>query len=97
MFWGDGDTSRLGPTEQKTLQHLRRMVETGHIRALSAKESEIALEAINFYATVRGVKNFLKATRNILLLLGSLIGIWWVIQDGLVDIVRWAASLVTAA
>lgn len=92
MFWGDGDTSRLGPAEQKTLQHLRRMGETGHIRGLSPKESEIALEAINFYATVRSARNFLVAMRNVLIFAGGLIAIWWAMQDGLVDILQRALT-----
>jgi hypothetical protein len=64
------------------------MAETGHIRALSPKESEIALEAINFYATVRSTKNFVVALRNVLLFAGVMIGIWWAAQDGLADILH---------
>ena len=93
MFLGDGDTSRLGAPEQKTLQHLRRMAETGHLHALSPKESLIAIEAINFYATVRSARNFLVMVRNVLILAGGLIAIWWAIQDGLVDILQKVSSL----
>ncbi len=92
MFWGDGDSSKLGPAEQKTLQHLRRMAETGHIYALSPKESEIAIEAINFYGTVRSAKNFMVSLRNVLIFVGALVGIWWAAQDGLVDILQKVLS-----
>lgn len=88
MFFGDGDTSKLGVPERKTLEHLRRMAETGHIYALSPKESQIAIEAINFYATVRSARNFLVGARNVLIFAGGLIALWWALQDGLVDILQ---------
>lgn len=97
MFWGDGDSSKLGATELKTLNELRRMAETGHIRALSPKESQIAVEAINFYATLRSTKDFLVGLRNILLLAGALIGIWWATQDGLAGILQKLVSSGTGA
>jgi hypothetical protein len=92
MFWGDGDSSKLGTPERKTLEHLRRMAETGHIHGLSPKESEIAIEAINFYATVRSTKNFVVALRNVLLFAGVMVGIWWATQDGLADILQRMVS-----
>lgn len=97
MFLGDGDTSRLGAPERKTLEHLRRMAETGHLHALSPKESLIAIEAINFYATVRSARNFLVAMRNVLIFAGGLIALWWALQDGLVDILQKALSTGTGA
>jgi hypothetical protein len=88
MFWGEGDSSRLGAQEQKTLQQLRRMAETGHIRALSPRESEIAIEAINFYATVRSAQTFLVGLRNVLVFTGALVGIWWATGDAVVAILQ---------
>lgn len=95
MFWGNGDSSKLGPSERKTLEELRRMAETGHLIALSPKESAVAIEAINFYATVRSTKTFVVASRNVLLFAGAMVGLWWAISDGMGDILQKVLSLGT--
>lgn len=92
MFWGNGDTSKLVATEQKTLAELRRLVETGHIIALTPQQSATAVDAINFYSTVRAVGPLLVAVRNILLFLGSMIGIWWVCHDAVVKFIQSVVS-----
>lgn len=92
MFWGKGDTSKLAITEQKTLGELRRLVETGHIIALTPEQSAVAVDAINFYSTVRAVGPLLVAVRNILLFLGSLIAIWWAGHDAIVTFIQAVAT-----
>jgi hypothetical protein len=73
--------------EQKTLAELRRLVETGHIIALTPEQSATAVDAINFYSMVRAVGPLLVGVRNILLFLGSLIAIWWAGHDAIVDFI----------
>ena len=96
MFWGNGDTSKLVAAEQRTLSELRRLVETGHLIALTPQQSATAVEAINFYASVRAASSLLVAARNILLFLGGIVGLWWLGHDTIVSFIQ-AAALVKGA
>ncbi len=87
MFWGKGDSSKLVASEQKTLAELRRLVETGHIIALTPEQSAAAVDAINFYSMMRSVGPLFVGARNILLFLGSLIAIWWAGHDAIVSFI----------
>lgn len=92
MFWGKGDSSKLGESEQETLSELRRLVETGHIIALTPEQAATAVDAINFYATVRAVGPLFVAVRNVLLFLGSLIVMWWAGHDAVANFIAAIAA-----
>lgn len=81
MFLGRGDTSKLEEDEQRTLAHLRRMVETGHIVTLNAEQTEVALRAIDWYGQWESVFRLGKSLRNTLILIGFFLGIWWVSSE----------------
>lgn len=81
MFLGRGDTSKLEEDEQRTLAHLRRMVETGHIVSLNAEQTEVALRAIDWYGQWESVFRLGKSLRNTLMLIGFFLGIWWVSSE----------------
>lgn len=81
MFLGRGDTSKLEEDEQRTLSHLRRMVETGHIVTLNAEQTEVALRAIDWYGQWESVFRLGKSLRNTLMLIGFFLGIWWVSSE----------------
>lgn len=88
MFWGNGDSTKLTDEERVTLDHLRRMVETGHISALSPKESEIALAAIQFYGSWMASLRLLNSVKNVALLIGALLAIWWASQGAVAEWVK---------
>jgi hypothetical protein len=92
MFWGKGDSSKLDPDQLQTLDDLRRLVETGHVIALTPEQSAVAVQAINFYASVQSASLLLVAARNILLFIGALIGMWWVSHDAVTSFIQAAAS-----
>lgn len=81
MFLGRGDTSKLEEDEQRTLAHLRRMVETGHIVTLNAEQTEVVLRAIDWYGQWESVFRLGKSLRNTLMLIGFFLGIWWVSSE----------------
>ena len=81
MFLGRGDTSKLEEDEQRTLAHLRRMVETGHIVTLNAEQTEVALRAIDWYGQWESVSRLGKSLRNTLMLIWFFLGIWWVSSE----------------
>ena len=81
MFLGRGDTSKLDEDEQRTLAHIRRMVETGHLVPLSAEQTEVALRAIDWYGQWESVFRLGKSLRNTLILIGFFLGIWWVSSE----------------
>ena len=81
MFLGHGDTSKLEEDEQRTLAHLRRMVETGHLVTLNAEQTEVALRAIDWYGQWESVFRLGKSLRNTLMLVGFFLGIWWVSSE----------------
>lgn len=88
MFWGNGDTTKLSEEERTTLGHLRRMVETGHLVALSPKESETALAAIQFYGSWLSSLRLLNSVKNVALLIGALLAIWWASQGAVLDWIK---------
>lgn len=90
MFFGKGDTSKLDPTEIETLRQLERMVETGHIVGLDARQSQIALRAIQFYADWEGAVRLGAHIRNIFVLIAGGLGFWWITggQNFISDFVR---------
>lgn len=81
MFLGRGDTSKLEEDEQRTLSHLRRMVETGHIVTLNAEQTEVALRAIDWYGQWESVFRLGKSLRNTLMLIGFFLGLWWMTNE----------------
>jgi hypothetical protein len=92
MLWGSGDTSKLNEDERKTLDHLRRMVETGHIVALTPAESKLAQDALNWYGRFIGFGHILQSLRNIGLLAGGLLALWWTSQGAIVEWIRNVSS-----
>lgn len=93
MFLGNGDTSRLEEREQKTLADLRRMVETGHIRALNPKEVDVAIRAITFYGRFESVIYLFNSMRNVLVLAGFGLTFWWA-TGGENFVTEWVRSAV---
>lgn len=77
MFWGNGDTSELEVSEKEVLDALRRMVETGHIVALSPRQSEVFLRALALYEKWEGALELLGSLRNILIFAGGGLAFWW--------------------
>lgn len=88
MFWGRGDTSKLTEGERKTLNDLQRMVETGHIVGLTPEQSELALDAIKFYGSVRAGAGLVVGFRNVLVFVGGLLMIWWASNDAIIQFIR---------
>lgn len=77
MFWGKGDSSKLGENEHEILEALRRMVETGHIHALDPESTEVALRAIDFYRTFESGLRMFGMVRNIAILVAGGLMLWW--------------------
>lgn len=77
MIWGKGDSSKLADEEKKTLGHLRRMVETGHIRELSTDQADTMLRALDWYSDWEGTFRTLKHVRNVLVLVGFFLTAVW--------------------
>lgn len=77
MFLGTGDSSKLEEPELTTLSHLRRMIETGHLVALSQRETEIALRAITFYGQWESALSLVKSLRNVFVLMAGGVAFWW--------------------
>lgn len=77
MFWGRGDTSQLDAKEQQTLAHLRRMVETGHIVALTHEQSETMLRALDWYQAWESTFRIARHLRNVGIVVGGLLTAWW--------------------
>jgi hypothetical protein len=85
MFWGNGDSSKLNDEEKTTLAHLRRMVETGHIVALTPAQAAIAVEALTWYSRWTAFAQVLVLIRNIGLLAGGILAIWWAVHSQLAN------------
>jgi len=92
MFWGKGDSSKLSDDQLHTLDDIRRLVETGHLIALSPDQSAVAVKAINFYAMIMSAMALLTGFRNAMLLAGGLLGIWWVGHDAVVEFIKTVAG-----
>lgn len=91
MFWGRGDTSKLSEDEQKTLNHIRRMEETGHVVALPPEKSAVAVRGVDFFGQLESVFRVLNSIKNTSMLVGALLAIYWATKG---SIVAWIASLV---
>lgn len=77
MLWGRGDSSRLAEDEQQTLSHLRRLVETGHIVALTHEQSSVLLRALDWYSDWEGTFRTMRHVRNVAGLIGFFLVSWW--------------------
>lgn len=77
MIWGKGDSSKLEDDERRTLAHLRRMVETGHLRDLSHEQGETLIRALDWYTDWEGTFRTLKNVRNVFGLVGFFVVTWW--------------------
>lgn len=92
MFWGKGDSARLTEEERVTLDDLRRLVETGHLVALSPEQTEVAVAAINAYAMVRSAWVLVIGFRNALVIAGALLGFWWIGHDAVIGFIQSVAA-----
>lgn len=92
MFWGKGDTSKLSDDEQKTLRHLRRLEETEHIVALNADKAQVAMRAIEFFDGWESAFRLLSGGKNVAVLVGSLLVIYWATNDWIVEFIRSAVE-----
>lgn len=85
MFWGHGDTSKLSDQERRTLGHLRRLAETGHLVALDPDSTEVAVYAVEFFGQWVSIIRLLGSLKNVALLVGVLLGVYWATQGAIVD------------
>lgn len=85
MFWGRGDTSRLNDEEKKTLNNLRRLVETEHIIAWDYDDAALILRAMNFYMRWESVFALAKSLKNVMLLFTFFIGAYWATEGAIVS------------
>lgn len=88
MFLGKGDSSQLDEEEQKTLANLRRMIETGHIVALSPDQTKLALEMVDWFSQWRSVLRLGASMRNVGLLLAGLLSLWWAGKEQIIEFIR---------
>ena len=88
MFFGNGDSSRLDEGTAKTLSHLRRMTETGHLVALNPQQSDIAIKALDFYSQWESAARLARSIRNTGLLVTGLLGLWWLGQGHIVKFIE---------
>ncbi len=88
MFWGKGDSSSLDDSQKNTLADLRRMVETGHIVALTPEQSEAAIRALDWYHNWEGTFKLLASMRNTAVLLGFLLTMWAATKSSLMAMVK---------
>lgn len=94
MFWGKGDTSKLADDVQDTLGHLRRMEETGHIIALSPEQSLVAIRAVAFYGQWESVLKLAAGVKNVAMLIGALLMIYWATGGWITE---WVKSIAGGA
>jgi hypothetical protein len=92
MFWGNGDTSKLSDEEKTTLAHLRRMVETGHIVALTHAQAMVAMEALTWYSRWTAFAQVLTMIRNVGLLAGGVLALWWGAHSQIADWLKTIAG-----
>lgn len=85
MFWGRGDSSKLDPGQRELLEGLRRLTETGHIVALDSEDSKVAIEAVGMYANWRSVIRAMTSLKNVGLLVGGILALYWASQGALAD------------
>jgi hypothetical protein len=88
MFWGRGDTSRLDDEQTKTLAHLRRMAETGHIITLTPQQSEMAIRALEWYQSWEGTIRLISGLRNTAILVGFIVTIWATTEGTVLQLVK---------
>jgi hypothetical protein len=91
MLTGNGDSSKLEQEELHILAALRRMVETKHIVSLTPDQTDLVLEMIDWFSQWKSVLRLLHSLRNISMLLGGLLVVWWTSKEA---IVMWIRSLV---
>lgn len=88
LFWGKGDSSKLDDNTKATLDHLRRMEETGHIVALTPDMAHMAVRAVEFYQRWESVLALGMGMKNVALLVGALLAIYWASEGYVVDRLR---------
>lgn len=88
MFSGRGDSSKLNEEEKQTLDHLRRLGETGHIVHMNPDKTEVAIRAVDFYGRWEAVFALGRSIRNTGLLIGGLLALWWASQEGFTQFIR---------
>lgn len=88
MFTGHGDSSKLTEDERKTWDDLRRLMETGHVVGLSSEQTDMAIEAIRVYGSLKAATGVFNSIRNVsILLLASLVA-GWTFWDNFVAFLR---------
>lgn len=88
MLTDNGDSSKLTGDELQTLAALRRMVETKHLVALSPQQTQLVLEMIDWFSQWKSVLRLANSLRNVSMLLGGLLLIWWTTKESLAEWVR---------
>lgn len=92
MLTGNGDSSKLTAAELKTLTELRRMVETRHIVSLTPDQTELVLEMIDWFSQWKSVLRLADSVRNVTVLLGGLLALWWASKEQIVEWIRGVVS-----
>lgn len=88
MWWGRGDTSQLNDDEKTTLGHLHRFEETGHLTTLNDRQAGVAVRAVEFYNQWESLLRLMTSFKNIAILVGALLAIYWATGDFLVTQLR---------
>lgn len=85
MWWGRGDTSQLGEEEKLTLEHLRRLDETGHLTTLNAQQAAAATRAVAFFGQWESMFRLATSLKNVALLVGALLALYWATEGWIVE------------
>jgi len=68
------------------------MEETGHIVALTSEQSQVALRAVAFYSQWESMLKLMNSAKNVALLVGALLAIYWVSEGWILERIRQAIS-----
>lgn len=93
MWWGRGDSSKLTEDEKKTLSDLRRLEETGHLTTLDPGRSGIGVRAVDFYGQWESIIRTMTSVKNIALLVGAILAIYWASEGAAVDWIKHIAGV----
>jgi hypothetical protein len=74
------------------LNELRRLEETGHIVTLDASRAAMAIRAVDFYAQGESMLRLAASVRNVAVLVGGLLVIYWATEGWIIQKIAGIAS-----
>lgn len=92
MFLGKGDSSKLSPEEAKTLAHLRRLDETGHIVQWDERKSRAAVRAVETFERWEGVLHLGNSIRNTMVLITFFLAAYWFAGESVLNFLGMAGQ-----